>query len=58
MQRQILNRWTNAVLWSGEAETVKDAIHAALEVIHPDIRAAADRKFTAANLEMKRTSAL
>lgn len=26
MQRQILNRWTNAVLWGGEAETVKDAL--------------------------------
>jgi hypothetical protein len=30
MERKILNRWTDAVLWAGEAETVKDAIHAAL----------------------------
>ena len=30
MQRQILDRWTNAVIWSGEAETVKDATHAPL----------------------------
>ncbi|HXG71303.1 MAG TPA: pentapeptide repeat-containing protein [Gemmatimonadaceae bacterium] len=30
MTRQILNRWTGAVLWSGPAETVKDAIHAAI----------------------------
>ena len=29
MQRQILNRWSGAVIWAGEAETVKDAIHAA-----------------------------
>jgi len=29
MTRQILNRWTNAVIWSGEAETVRDAILAA-----------------------------
>ena len=30
MTRQILHRWTGAVLWSGEAETVKDAICAAV----------------------------
>ena len=29
MIRKILNRWTDAVIWEGEAETVKDAIHAA-----------------------------
>jgi hypothetical protein len=28
--RTILNRFTNAVLWEGEAETVKDALHAAI----------------------------
>src|SRR5688572_12957368 len=31
MTRQILNRWNNSVLWVGEAETVRDAIHAALK---------------------------
>ena len=30
MVRQILNRWDDAVLWECEAETVKDAIHAAI----------------------------
>ena len=30
MQRRILKWWDGAVLWEGEAETVKDAIHAAL----------------------------
>ncbi len=30
MKRRISNRWTDAVLWEGKAETVKDAIHAAL----------------------------
>jgi hypothetical protein len=39
MQRQILNRWSYAVLWSGEAETVKDAIHAALAA-RADLRGA------------------
>jgi hypothetical protein len=29
--RQIRDRWTDAVLWEGEAATVKDAIHAALK---------------------------
>ena len=28
--RRILHRWTQAVLWAGPAETVKDAIHAAI----------------------------
>jgi hypothetical protein len=31
MKRQILDRLTGAVLWEGEAATVKDAIHAALK---------------------------
>jgi len=31
MQRRILNRFTDAVIWEGEAETVKDAIHAAMK---------------------------
>ena len=30
MTREIRHRWTNDVLWSGEAETVKDALHAAI----------------------------
>ena len=30
MQRRILNRWTDAVIWEGEAATVKDAIYAAI----------------------------
>ena len=30
MIRKILNCWTDAVLWEGEAATVKDALHAAL----------------------------
>jgi len=29
--RTIVNRFTNAVIWSGEAETMRDAIHAALD---------------------------
>ena len=28
--RRILHRWTGAVLWEGPAETVRDALHAAL----------------------------
>ena len=32
MMRTILNWYTGAVLWEGEAETVKDAIHAAYAV--------------------------
>lgn len=31
MIRKILNRFTDAVIWEGEAETVKDAIYAALK---------------------------
>lgn len=30
MHRQILNRWTQAVIWEGEAETIRDAIYAAI----------------------------
>ncbi len=30
MTREIRHRFTNAILWSGEAETVKDAVHAAI----------------------------
>jgi hypothetical protein len=40
MHRQILNRWTQAVLWEGDAETVKDAIHAAYAA-RADLRDAA-----------------
>lgn len=32
MTRQILDRWSGSVLWEGEAETVKDALHAAIKV--------------------------
>jgi hypothetical protein len=30
-KRQIFHRWSGAVLWEGEADTIKDAIHAALK---------------------------
>ena len=39
MHRQILHRWTNANLWEGEAETVKDAIHQAYAA-HADLSGA------------------
>src|SRR5258706_15022550 len=32
MKRKILNGYSGAVAWEGEAETVKDAIHAAMPV--------------------------
>ena len=41
MQRRILRWWDDKVLWEGEAETVKEAIHAAL---------AAGANLTGANL--------
>jgi len=31
MTRQILNRWNGAVIWSGEAETMQDAVREAIK---------------------------
>jgi hypothetical protein len=30
MTRRIVHRWNGSVLWEGEAETIKDALHAAI----------------------------